>query len=91
MSNENYYHPKRVSNLGMEVIMGKRASRSRRREEECKQTREGGGTIERVRRYRRDRSDFRHPAMIGLPPPSSMGKVGDSKDINCKTKNYLHK
>lgn len=50
MSNENY-HPKRVSNLGMEV-MGKRASRSRRREEECKQTREGGGTIERVRRYR---------------------------------------
>ena len=44
MSNGNYYHPKRVSNLGMEVIMGKRASRSRRREEECKQTREGGGT-----------------------------------------------
>ena len=40
-----------------------------------------------------NRSDFRHPAMIGLPPPSSgsVGKVGDRKDINCKTKNYLHK
>jgi len=45
------YHQKRVSNLGMEV-MGKSASRSRRRGEECKQTREGGGVIERVRRYR---------------------------------------
>jgi hypothetical protein len=39
------FHRKRVSNLGMEV-MGKSASRSRKREEE------GGGTIERVRRYR---------------------------------------
>ena len=68
-------------------VMGKGASRSRRREEECKQTREGGGMIERVRR----RSDSRHPAVIGLPPPSSMGKVGDSKDIDCRTKNYLHK
>ena len=50
MSNENL-PPKEGEQPGDESN-GKRASRSRRREEECKQTREGGGTIGRVRRYR---------------------------------------
>ena len=50
MSNENL-PPKEGEQLG-DGSNGEERARSRRREEECKQTREGGGMIERVRRYR---------------------------------------
>src|ERR1700722_3028172 len=73
------YHRKTVSNLGMEVMgrgrqgQGDKMGSGRQGQGDARKNvnkQEKGAEHRESSPLQANRSDFRHPAMIGLPPPS---------------------